>query len=92
MARLVDRTARLTVGYPTTPRTDVDPVISENARDRVLRHVGEGMAEGANLAIGGRAIQPDDAPDGYFVEPTVFTGVNSRMRVARQEISGQFKW
>jgi acyl-CoA reductase-like NAD-dependent aldehyde dehydrogenase len=88
VTRLVDRAARLTVGDPASPGTDIGPVISNSARDRVLRYVDEGQDEGATLATGGQAVRPDDAPDGYFVEPTVLTGVNNRMRVARQEIFG----
>jgi acyl-CoA reductase-like NAD-dependent aldehyde dehydrogenase len=85
---LVDAVSRLRVGDPTSPATDVGPVISAAARQRILNCIDEAVSEGATVATGGASACPKSAPDGYFVEPTVLTGVTNKMKVARQEIFG----
>jgi acyl-CoA reductase-like NAD-dependent aldehyde dehydrogenase len=52
----------------------------------VLGYIDSGSADGAELVTGGKV--PDTANGGYFVEPTLFTGVSDEMRVAREEIFG----
>lgn len=77
----------LRIGDPACPDTDIGPVISEQARDRVLGYIQAGRDEGAAVAAGGG---PARVPglDGYFVEPTVLVGVTHQMQVAREEIFG----
>jgi len=60
------------------------PVVSEKQHERVMAYIETGVQEGATLAAGGSA--PDR--DGYFVEPTIFTGVTNDMTIAREEIFG----
>ena len=88
VALLVEAVSRLTVGDPTWAGTDVGPVISAAARERILGCIDEAVSEGATVATGGRSTRPESAPDGYFVEPTVLTGVTNEMNVARREIFG----
>lgn len=88
VALLVDAVSRLTIGDPTRPGTDIGPVISAEARERILRCIDEAKSQGATLATGGNSVRPESAPDGYFVEPTVLTGVTNEMDVARREIFG----
>jgi acyl-CoA reductase-like NAD-dependent aldehyde dehydrogenase len=88
VARLVEETGRLQLGDPADERTDVGPVISATARDQILAWVAEAVTDGATISVGGRAARPDTAPDGYFIEPTVLTGVTNGMRVARRELFG----
>ncbi|HLI23703.1 MAG TPA: aldehyde dehydrogenase family protein, partial [Acidimicrobiales bacterium] len=88
VAKLAEHAGRLRLGDPADERTDVGPVISAAARDRILAWIAEAAADGATVAVGGGAAQPDDAPHGYFIQPTVLTGVTNRMRVARQELFG----
>jgi aldehyde dehydrogenase (NAD+) len=66
--------------------TDVDlgPLISAKQRDRVLGIIGDGVAGGATVVTGGKAI---DRP-GYFVEPTILTDTKPDMRLIREEIFG----
>ena len=88
VALLVEAVSRLAVGDPTWASTDVGPVISAAARERILGCIDEAVSEGATVATGGRSARPESAPDGYFVEPTVLTGVTNEMNVARREIFG----
>jgi len=62
------------------------PLVSESHREDVLDYIETGREEGATVATGGGV--PEDKEEGYFVEPTVFTGVTNDMRIAREEIFG----
>lgn len=76
--------AGLTVGDPAEMTTDVGPLISERQRERVEGYIAIGRDEGAKVVFGGG--RPDGP--GYFVEPTLFAGVDNSMRIAQEEIFG----
>jgi acyl-CoA reductase-like NAD-dependent aldehyde dehydrogenase len=61
------------------------PVVSKVQHERVLGYIESGKSEGAKPAAGGG---PGAQPKGYFVQPTVFTGVRNDMKIAREEIFG----
>ncbi|MFC5379270.1 aldehyde dehydrogenase [Aquipuribacter nitratireducens] len=86
--RLVDQAERIVVGDPREASTQLGPVISERARTRILDYVATGVAEGATVATGGHAVDVPGLPGGFFVAPTVLTGVRNSMRVAQEEIFG----
>ena len=88
VTELIDRTSKLTVGDGIDPANDVAPLSSQNQKDKVLEFIGIGAEEGANLAFGGRDLMDGALKEGYYVEPTVFTGVTSDMRIAQEEIFG----
>jgi gamma-glutamyl-gamma-aminobutyraldehyde dehydrogenase len=71
-------------GDPLDPETNLGPVVSARQHAKVLGYIATGRSEGAQLAFGG------DAPGrpGYYVNPTLFTGVHNRMRIAQEEIFG----
>ena len=74
----------LKVGDPTEMDTDVGPLIAERQRDRVEGYIAKGLAEGARITTGGG--RPD--LEGWFVEPTLFAGVDNSMTIAQEEIFG----
>ncbi len=74
------------VGDPQRPDILMGPLISEKQRNRVLGYIEKGIEEGATLALGGGP--PADQARGWFVEPTLFTGVDNSMTIAREEIFG----
>jgi aldehyde dehydrogenase (NAD+) len=78
--------ARVKVGDPRDPSTTIGPMVSQTQWERVQRYIRLGLEEGARLLTGGEG-RPDDLR-GYFVRPTVFTGVRNDMRIAREEIFG----
>ncbi len=84
--RLVARVAAYRVGDPRDPATDLGPLISAAQRERVEAYLRIGVEEGATLAYGGG--RPATLPQGFFLEPAVFTGVKSSMRIAQEEIFG----
>jgi aldehyde dehydrogenase (NAD+)/phenylacetaldehyde dehydrogenase len=72
-------------GDPLDPATKMGPLISADHRDKVVGYVTAGEAEGAKRAAG----EPRKAGEaGYFVDPTVFSGVATTMKIAREEIFG----
>ncbi len=84
--RLCAAVARWPVGDPFETSTLVGPLVSERQRDRVLGYLDVARREGARAAIGGG--RPTGLPRGWYVEPTVLTGVENSMRIAREEVFG----
>ncbi len=78
--------ARYTPGDPLDDKTRLGPQVSKSHRDGILACVEAGVREGAKLAAGGRAAAVGGR--GYYLEPTVLTGVTNQMTVARDEIFG----
>lgn len=85
--RLAAFTKSVVMGDPLDPKVQLGPIVSERQMRRVLQYVDLGQQEGARLMAGGSRLGGNLAA-GYFVEPTVFTGVNNQMRIAREEIFG----
>jgi aldehyde dehydrogenase (NAD+) len=79
--------AAVIVGDPASERTTVGPVVSKLQFERVEGYIEKGIAEGARLVCGG-AGRPEGLGTGYYVKPTIFSGVNNRMTIAREEIFG----
>ncbi len=75
------------VGDPTEPSTQVGPLVSASQWTKVQDLIRRGIDEGAALATGGTG-RPDGLSKGYFVKPTVFSGVSNDMTIAREEIFG----
>jgi acyl-CoA reductase-like NAD-dependent aldehyde dehydrogenase len=84
---LVEDVRSLKIGDPADPETFFGPLVAERQRERVSRYLQIGIDEGAKAVIGGLGL-PDGIEQGAFVKPTVFIGVNNRMRIAREEIFG----
>jgi acyl-CoA reductase-like NAD-dependent aldehyde dehydrogenase len=86
--RLAAIAKTIRIGSPLDPRTQLGPLISAAARERVLEYIRVGVEEGAVVAAGG-GIPTDHALEGgFYVEPTVLVGVRNEMRCAREEIFG----
>ncbi|WP_448956592.1 aldehyde dehydrogenase family protein [Labrys neptuniae] len=85
--RLKAAVAALKVGESTDPTVTVGPMVSQKQWDRVQGYIRLGIGEGAEILVGGEG-RPAGLDRGWFVQPTVFTGVNNDMRIAREEIFG----
>jgi betaine-aldehyde dehydrogenase len=83
---LVTGVAALSVGDPLDPATDVGPVVAERQRARIEGYLESGREEGATVAIGGG--RPGEFGKGWYVEPTVFSNVDNKMKIAQEEIFG----
>ncbi|MCH7706883.1 MAG: aldehyde dehydrogenase [Myxococcales bacterium] len=73
-------------GDPLDPSTNMGPLVTTEAQKRVLEYVESGKQEGARLVFGGDV--PGDLRAGAYVSPTLFTEVENRMKIAREEIFG----
>ncbi len=82
--RFSEAMASLTVGDPMDPATEIGPIVSEAQRDELLSQIAQAMEEGATVAAGGTV---PDGP-GWFLAPTVLTGITPDMPVAQQELFG----
>ena len=85
---LVERAKTLKVNAGVEPNTDVGPVVSKAAKERILGMIGRGVEEGATLALDGRDIDVKGYESGNFIGPTIFTNVNTDMSVYKTEIFG----
>jgi aldehyde dehydrogenase (NAD+) len=85
---LVDRAGKLRLGPGLDERTEVGPLIHEEARQKVDEYVGIGKAEGASVAVGGARATGAVQDQGWFYQPTVLAGVTPGMRVEQEEIFG----
>ena len=86
MERFLAATARLRIGDPMDPATDIGPLVSMSHWQSVRRYVEIGQAEGARLICGGD--RPEGLATGAYFAPTVFAGVDNAMRIAQEEIFG----
>jgi acyl-CoA reductase-like NAD-dependent aldehyde dehydrogenase len=76
------------IGDPFEADTQLGPLISAAARERVLGYIELGAEEGGTIAAGGGIPTVPGLEDGFFVEPTVITGLTNESRCAREEIFG----
>ncbi len=86
--RLSRIAASIRIGPPLDPRTQLGPVISAAARERVLGYIRIGREEGATVVVGSGVPDDPSLEGGFYVEPPVLVGVHNRMRCAREEIFG----
>lgn len=85
VTRLAGAARALTVGDPLDAATQVGPVISAVQKARILGHIENGIAEGAEIVVDGRDTGMDK---GFFVGPTLLAGCNNTMSPVREEIFG----
>ncbi len=89
VAKLVERVKALRVGNGLDPKTDVGPVIHEDAMQKILGYIEIGKkVDKATLAAGGSRLTKGNYAKGWFIEPTVFTDVKPGMRIEQEEIFG----
>lgn len=87
---LVKAASQIKVGDGLDETTQMGPVVSRKALDKVLSYIEKGLAEGAVLLLDGRTVKVEGYEGGYFVGPTLFDRVRPQMSIAREEIFGPF--
>ncbi len=87
MSKLLARVAKMQQGPGMDEKTQIGPQVSKDQQDRILSYIDIAKKEGAQVACGGDA-PAGDLAKGYFVKPTIFTGVNNDMRIAQEEVFG----
>lgn len=88
--KLLTRVKTVTLGSGLLPATKVGPLINESARKNVLKYIEIAKEEGGELIYGGVIPSEPTLKHGWFLTPTIFTSVTSKMRVAKEEIFGPF--
>ncbi|MEM6512955.1 MAG: aldehyde dehydrogenase [Pseudomonadota bacterium] len=86
IAAVIDKAAGWAPGDPMDPTTSMGPMVDRGQFDTVMSYVGVGRDEGAQLVAGGNQVLADSG--GYYIEPTIFGGVENGMRIAQEEIFG----
>jgi malonate-semialdehyde dehydrogenase (acetylating)/methylmalonate-semialdehyde dehydrogenase len=86
--RLRERLAKLKVGPGCDPGADMGPLVSRDARARVLSYVEQGQVEGAELVVDGRAIEVTGHEEGFVLGPCLFDRVTPHMTIYTDEIFG----
>lgn len=87
-SRIVSKVSQIRVGHPLDPAAQMGPINSHAQYQKVVSYVALAQQEGAKLLVGGR--RPDGAAyqKGYWFLPTVFGGVDTSMRLAKEEVFG----
>jgi aldehyde dehydrogenase (NAD+) len=80
------KTAKM--GNPMELATQVGPVTNKPQFEKILRYMDIAKGEGANPVLGGARATRPECGEGWFVEPTIFTGVRNAMRIAQEEVFG----
>lgn len=88
MAAYKDAASRIRVGNGLDPSTEMGPVVSESQLERILGFIESGRNEGARLTLGGTRLTEGDYAKGFFVKPTIFEGVQRKMKIFQEEIFG----
>ncbi|MFC8431936.1 5-carboxymethyl-2-hydroxymuconate semialdehyde dehydrogenase [Streptomyces sp. NPDC057253] len=86
VARFAERAARVRVGLPQDPATEIGALVHPEHYERVLGYVASGREEGARLVAGGE--RPAHLPEGNYLAATAFADVDPSMRIWREEIFG----
>jgi phenylacetaldehyde dehydrogenase len=86
--RLADRVSGIRLGVHDDAEAQMGPIVSARQRDHVLELYESAVAEGARAVVGGGAATVESAPDGFFVEPSIFVDTTNEMRINREEIFG----
>jgi (Z)-2-((N-methylformamido)methylene)-5-hydroxybutyrolactone dehydrogenase len=86
--KLVAMAKQAKLGDPGLPETQVGPVTTPPQYQKVLSYIDIAKGEGATCVLGGGPASKEEGGGKYFVKPTIFTGVNNKMRIAQEEVFG----
>ncbi len=86
--KLIPFAATARMGDPSRMETQVGPVTTLPQYEKILKYIDIANKEGAECRLGGGPARRPECGDGWFVEPTVFTGVDNSMRIAQEEVFG----
>jgi malonate-semialdehyde dehydrogenase (acetylating)/methylmalonate-semialdehyde dehydrogenase len=86
--KVLERAGRLRTGPGLDPSSDMGPLVTGAARDKVSGLIETGVNEGAKLVLDGRDVRVDGHDEGFYVGPTLFDEVRPHMEIYKQEIFG----
>ena len=88
VAEFSKRVAALRVGLPQDPETQIGAVVSAAHCDKIMSYIELAQQEGGRIECGGHRVTLASAPDGYYIAPTVITGLTMDCRTNQEEIFG----
>ncbi len=88
LEKFIEAAKKMTVGDPADWKTMIGPVVSKAHRDTVESYIKSAVDEGAKVIFGGKRLTTPPFDKGYWIMPTIITGVIQNMKVAREEIFG----
>ena len=88
VSALAERTAKLKIADGMSAGAEMGPVVTQAARQRIERLIGEGVEQGATLVVDGRNYRVEGRENGFFVGGTLFDHVTPEMSIYREEIFG----
>jgi malonate-semialdehyde dehydrogenase (acetylating)/methylmalonate-semialdehyde dehydrogenase len=86
--RLAERTKALKIGEGMAQGAEMGPVVTQAAKQRIEKLIGEGVEQGATLVVDGRGYRVDGFEEGFFVGGTLFDHVQPEMSIYQEEIFG----
>jgi alpha-ketoglutaric semialdehyde dehydrogenase len=86
--KLIEKTRKLKVGNGLEQGVQIGPAVDADQLKTDLEYIEIAKKEGAELLCGGNRLNGSGYDKGYFIEPTIFSGVNSDMRIAQEEVFG----
>ncbi|MBT3659107.1 MAG: aldehyde dehydrogenase [Rhodospirillaceae bacterium] len=86
--KIVDFAKTARMGDPMSMDTQVGPVTTMPQYEKILGYLDVAREDGAECVLGGAKADRPECGDGWFVEPTIYTGVNNQMRIAQEEVFG----
>jgi (Z)-2-((N-methylformamido)methylene)-5-hydroxybutyrolactone dehydrogenase len=86
--KLVAMAKQARLGDPSKLETQVGPVTTPPQYQKILSYIDIAKGEGAKCVLGGGPATREEGGGKYFVKPTIFTGVNNKMRIAQEEVFG----
>lgn len=88
LQKLSKAASALRVGDGLSPHTDMGPMVTKSAQERVRTYVQKGIDEGGRLVADGRNVRVEESPDGFFMGCTIFDDVSPSMTIAKDEVFG----
>jgi acyl-CoA reductase-like NAD-dependent aldehyde dehydrogenase len=85
---LLEKTKALKIGNGLSPGIQIGPAVDAHQLETDLEYIKIAKQEGAKLLCGGNRLAGAEYDKGYFIEPTIFTGVTPEMRIAQEEVFG----
>jgi (Z)-2-((N-methylformamido)methylene)-5-hydroxybutyrolactone dehydrogenase len=88
LEKLVAFAKSATMGNPMSKDTQIGPVTNKPQLEKILKYIDIAKGEGARAVLGGSRASRPECGNGWFVEPTIFSGVRNSMRIAQEEVFG----
>lgn len=84
--KLVERTKKIIIGDPRKRETFTGPIINKNAVDKYIKYINDAIKDGGKILVGGNVIEKDEFKYGYYVEPTIITGLPRNHYLFKEEL------